>query len=96
MLISEKDLLQGDITLKEVINDIFNSLDSKLLDRNQKDIILDFEKINFISVYFLERLEIFIQKAKELDVRVQIKNVQPNVYKVFQVARVKNILEVCI
>ena len=95
MHISEKDLLQGEMTSKEVVNKLFDELDGELLDRNQQNIVLDFEKVIFISVYFLERLENLVHKAKELNVRVQINNIQPSVYKVFQVARVKNILEVC-
>ena len=61
----------------------------------QGEITLDFQRVTFISVYFLERLEKFVSRAKDLNVKVQIKNVQSNIYKVFQVAKVKDILNYC-
>ena len=87
------DLFKGEITSNEVIDNIFNSLENQLLDR--KEISLGLGEVTFISVYFLERLEKVVTGAKELNVKIQITNVQPSVYKVFQVARVKSILEIC-
>ena len=87
------ELLVGEIISNNIIDDIFNKLENDLLDR--KEITLDFSKVVFISVYFLERLENFANRAKDLSVNIQILNTQPSIYKVFQVARVKNILEVC-
>lgn len=87
------NLLQGKIISKEIIDTIFNDLDKQLLAR--KETSLDLGKVTFISVYFLERLEKLVSKAIELNVKVQIKNVQPSVYKVFQVSRIKEILEAC-
>lgn len=87
------DLLKGEITSKEAIDTIFNSLEKDLLDRNE--ISLDFKDVSFISVYFLERLEAFVNRAKDLSVKVQINTVQPSICKVFQVAKAKSILEVC-
>ncbi len=78
----------------ETIDAIFNTLDNDLLDRKEAEINL--KDVSFISVYFLERLEKLIQRAKDLNVKVQILNVQPAIYKVFQVARVKDVLAVCI
>ena len=81
------------LTKKETTDVIFNDLENQLLDRREIDIC--FEKISFVSVYFLERLEKLIDKAKELNVKIQITDVKPSIYKVFQVGRVKSILEVC-
>ena len=88
-----KDLFQGEMISNQEIDKVFSLLEKQILD--QTEITLDFGSLTFISVYFLERLESFLQKAKELKVRIEIVNVQPNIYKVFQVARVKSILEIC-
>lgn len=77
----------------EIIDKIFNSLENELLDK--KEVSLDFAKINFISVYYLERLEQFVDRARDLGVSFKIINVLPSIYKVFQVAKVKSILEIC-
>ncbi|MBI2996114.1 MAG: hypothetical protein HYY52_05345 [Candidatus Melainabacteria bacterium] len=87
-------LISDETTSREVICSTFNSLENQLLDK--REISLNFEKINFISVYFLERLENFVNKAKSLDVKIQIINVHPSVYKVFQVSRIKDILNTCV
>ena len=87
------ELLVGEITSNNITDDIFNKLENDLLDR--KEITLDFSKVIFISVYFLERLENFVNRAKDLNVKIQILNTQPSIYKVFQVARSKTVLEVC-
>ncbi|OGI18650.1 MAG: hypothetical protein A3B68_01340 [Candidatus Melainabacteria bacterium RIFCSPHIGHO2_02_FULL_34_12] len=87
------DMLSGEITSSEIVDSIFNSFDKQLLDRNE--ILLDFKKVTFVSVLFLERLESFVKRAKDINVKVQITNVSPVIYKVFQVAKVKSILEVC-
>ena len=93
MLIRDKDLLQGEITSNKVIDLIFNSLKNQLLDQNE--LLIDFQRVTFISVYFLERLERLVNRAKELNVKVKIVNVQPSVYKVFQVARSKDVISIC-
>ena len=90
MLIRESNLLQGEIISNEVIDTIFNSLEEQLMDRNE--LLIDFQYVTFISVYFLERLEKFVNKARELNVKIKIVNVQPSIYKVFQVARSKDII----
>lgn len=77
----------------EIVDKIFNSLENELLDK--KEVSLDFAKINFISVYYLERLEQFVDRARDLGVSFKIINVLPSIYKVFQVAKVKSILEIC-
>lgn len=87
------DMLRGEITSSETIDTLFNTLENDLLDR--KEIEINLKNVSFISVYFLERLEKLIQRGKDLNVKVQISNVQPTIYKVFQVARVKDILTVC-
>ena len=89
----EKNQLQGEIISKEVIDNIFNSLENDLFDR--KEITLDFSKASFISVYFLEGLENFVNRAKDLNVNIMLTNVQPGIYKVFQVARSKDIVGIC-
>lgn len=93
MGILEKNLLEGEINSSEKVDNIFNTLESQLLDNNE--LIVDFEDVSFISVYFLERLENFTQGARKLAVKIRLINVQPSIYKVFQVARVKDILESC-
>ena len=84
------DLLKGEITSKETIDVIFNDLENQLLDK--REIIVDLKNVSFISVYFLERLEKFIEKAQELNVHVKINSVNPNVYKVLQIRKNKEIL----
>ena len=88
------DLLQGEMISKETTDIIFNDLENQLLDKGE--ITVDLKKIIFISVYFLERLERFVEKAKSLNVEVKIISVSPDVYKVFQVGRVKTVLSVCV
>ncbi len=85
--------LQGEMTSRETIDVIFNDLENQLLDK--REISVDFKKVVFISVYFLERLERFVEKANSLSVKSTITNVNPEIYKVFQVARVKDILNTC-
>lgn len=84
------NLLQGKMISKEKISSIFNDLGKQILDK--REITIDLQKVTFISVYFLERLEEFVERAKTLNVVVRITNVQPSVYKVFQVGRVKEII----
>ena len=79
---------------KETIDIIFNDLENQLLDK--REILLDLKKVIFISVYFLERLEQFAKRAKSLSVEIKIINVNPSVYKVFQVGRVNTVLKVCL
>ena len=87
------DLLQGKMTSKEILDIIFDDLENQLLDK--REVTVNLEKVTFISVYFLERLERFVEKAKKLSVEIKIVNVNPNVYKVFQVGRVKVVLNNC-
>lgn len=89
----EEDLLQGEMTSNEVVNNIFNSLEKQLLDRSK--LAVDFKDVTFISVYFLERLEKLLNRARELNVKIKIINVQPSVYKVFQVGRSEDIIAIC-
>lgn len=93
MLTKTNELLQGEIISKEIIDSIFNKLEDQILDRSS--ICLDLKKITFISVYFLERLEKLVQRAKDLSVQIQITNVPPAIYKVFQVGRTIDILNAC-
>ena len=88
------DLLQGKLILKQTIDVIFNDLENQLLDK--REITVDFLKVTLISVYFLERLERFIEKGKSLGTEIKVINVSPDVYKVFQVARLKTVLSVCL
>ncbi len=92
MVDNVNEILIGEIASNEVVDKIFNSLDNDLMDG--KKLSIDMSNVTFISVFFLERLEKFIQKAKELNVEVKMKNVYPSVYKVFHVARNKDILSV--
>ena len=86
------EILTGDITSNEVVDKIFNSLNNDLMDG--KKVCIDMSNVTFINVSFLENLEKFVDKAKELNIEVKIKNVYPNIYKAFHVARDKNILSV--
>ena len=88
-----KELFSGEMILNKEIDNAFDYLEKQALD--QTEIILDFNDLSFISVYFLESLESFIKKIKGLNLGIKIINMQPSIYKVFQVARIKNILEVC-
>src|SRR3989338_3568642 len=88
------NLLQGEMTSKKTIDVIFNDFENQLLDR--REIIIDLKKIVFVSVYFLERLEKLVERAKNLNVEIKIINVSPDVYKVFQVGRLKTVLDVCL
>jgi anti-anti-sigma regulatory factor len=87
-----QEQLKGELTSSEVIENIFNALENNLMDGKRAD--LDFKNVTFINVHFLERLEKLVQKAKELNIEVKIKNVVPSIYKVFHVARDKDILSV--
>lgn len=93
MTLNISDLLQGKMVLKETIDFIFNSLENQLMDRNE--VTVDMKKVTFISTFFLERLEKLVDKANELKVQIKIINVSPEIYKVFQVGRVKAVLGVC-
>jgi anti-anti-sigma regulatory factor len=88
------DLLQGEIKSDKQVKDILDILDKDILDK--KEVSIDFKNVRFISVYFLERFEQLINRAIDLGVDIRILNVQPNIYKVFQVARLKKILALCI
>ncbi len=85
-----QEQLKGELTSDEVVNDIFNTFESELMDG--KNLIIDLEKVTFINVRFLERLEMLTNKAKELNIKISIKNVLPSIYKVFHVARNRDIL----
>lgn len=86
------NLLKGQITTDETSNKIFDLLENQLLDG--KKINLDLKEVTFINVSFLERLERLVQKAKELNIEIKINNVCPSIYKVFHVARNRDILSV--
>ena len=88
------DVLKGEMITNDVIDLIFNDLEEQLLDK--KEVTVDLKNVNFISVYFLERLERFIEKGKSLGTEIKVINVSPDVYKVFQVARLKTVLSVCL
>ena len=87
------ELLYGKVKSKETIDIIFNDLENQLLDK--REITLDLKNVSFMSVYFLERLEKFVEKGESLSVEIKIINASPEIYKVFQVGRVKNILDRC-
>ena len=87
------ELLYGEVKSKETIDVIFNDLENQLLDK--REIIVDLKNVSFISVYFLERLEKFVEKGKSLSVEIKIINASPEIYKVFQVGRLKTVLSVC-
>ena len=87
-------LFQGDMSSKDIVDQAFNILENKFLDRDK--VIVNFNSITFVSVHFLERLELAIQKANELSIQFQITNISPNIYKVFQVSKSKRILGICV
>ena len=82
-----ENLLSGELISNKVIDVIFNSLEEDLLDKRELE--LDFKSVSFISVYFLERLENFVIRAKDLQVNIKLFNVSPGITKVFRVARIK-------
>ena len=84
--------LKGEMASNEVIDNIFNTLENNLMDGKKAD--LDLKNVTFINVHFLERLEKLVQKAKELNIEVKIRNVCPSIYKVFHVANDKDIISV--
>ena len=86
-------LLKGEMISKETIDIIFNDLENQLLDK--REVLVDLKNISFVSVYFLERLEGFVEKGKSLNVEIKIINVISEIYKVFQVGRLKTVLGVC-
>lgn len=86
-------ILQDKLILKETVDVVFNNLENELLDK--KKLIISMEKVVFISVYFLEKLEKIVEKARSLNMEIKIINVNPEIYKVFQVGRLKNILNIC-
>ena len=88
------DMLQGKMISKETIDVIFNDLENQLLDK--REVTVDLKKVTFISVYFLEQFEKLIEKSIKLDVKVEIVNVNSDIYKVFQVGRMRNVLDACI
>ena len=81
------------ITSNKTIDVIFNDLENQLLDK--REITVDMKNVYFISVYFLEKLEKLVEKTKKLNVEIKIINISPDVYKVFQVGRLKTVLSVC-
>lgn len=80
------------INTENLIDSMFSKLESELV--GNKEINIDFQQVTFISVSSLERIEQFIERAKEFNVVVKLQNVNPSVYKVFQVARAKYILNI--
>lgn len=59
------------------------------------DLILDFSACKFISVEGLEWLEELLMRAESLNSRVNLRSIQPTVYKVFKVARIDSISKAC-
>lgn len=88
------DLLKGEMKSEETIDVIFTDLENQLLDK--REVAVDMKKVDFISVYFLERLERLVEKANGLSVKIEIKNISPEIYKVLQVGRLKLVLDVCL
>ncbi len=84
------DIFRGEMISKEIIDTIFNDLENQLLD--MREVVVDMKNISFISVYFLERLEKFLDKAKELNIQIKIVSVIPEIYKVFQIRKNQEIL----
>ena len=88
-----KNMLSGEIKSDEAVGVIFSRLQERLMD--EKELVIDMSEVSFISVSFLDRLEKLLLQANELSTDVRITNVQPTVYKVFRVARIKSILQAC-
>ena len=85
-----ENLLDGELKSKETIDLIFSRLEDQIFDR--KKIFINLSRVNFISAYFLEKLEKLFIRAKELEVEITLENMSPLVCKVFQVARCKKAL----
>ena len=92
-LIKINEMIHEDINSHNVVDLLFNKLDDKLLDC--KEFAIDFNGVNFVSVYFLERITQFVTRAKDLNVNIKIINLSPSIYKVFQVAKVQSLIDVC-
>ena len=92
-MVNVNELVKDQMTSVDLIGQLFSQFEKELI--NNKDICLDFKDVNFISVPFLERLEKLVLRAKDLDARIKIVNLTPSIYKVFQVAKVKDVLQVC-
>lgn len=59
------------------------------------DIVLDFVDCGFITVDGLEWLEELLLRADSASAKVQLKNINPTVYKVFKVAKIDSVLRAC-
>lgn len=88
-----ENILEHEVVSNSKIDQLFNCFENQMLD--MKEIVIDMGKTTFISTYFLEKLEQLVEKARELNAQVKIINVKSTIYKVFQVARVNNILNIC-
>ena len=71
-----------------------SEIDSALAGGNS-DLAVDFSPCQFITVDGLEWLEELLLRAASSSTHVGFINVQPNVYKVFKVARIASILNAC-
>ena len=92
MPINTNHLLQGELNSKELIDNVFTLFEKQLKDNSE--ITIDLSGVTLISVHFLERLENLSMKAKEAGVKIKLSNITSSIYKVFQVSKNKELLNI--
>ena len=82
-----KELLKGNLEIKETIDQLFSRLQSKMF--KDTEIVLDLKGVILISSYFLDKLEKFIIRSKELEIKILLVNIPPSVSKTLHVLNCK-------
>lgn len=81
------------IAIPERLERGIDQIDNELA--NKANLVLDFSECTFVSVEGLEWLEELLMRAESYSMSVQLIKMNPTIYKVFKVARVRNILAAC-
>ncbi len=66
---------------------------SKLLDKENKDIVIDCENLNYIDSTGLGALISVYQNVSENGHGIRLKNTKPNIKKIFEITRLDEIFE---
>lgn len=79
--------------------DIYTSPDFKkkvndLIEDRKLDIIIDGEKLEYIDSTGLGVLMGILKKTKENNLKIKIKNVKPNIYKLFDITGLNKIFDI--
>ena len=82
-----KELLKGSFEKKEMVDQLFSRLQSKMF--KDSEIILDLEEGVLVSAYFLNKLENLIIRSKELETKVSLTNISPQISKCLHVLNCK-------